>query len=231
MNIKDYNELINCLRKHKDYKYLEFNKKIVNSKSLMIGIRTPIIKELAKNIFKNNPYEVLSIIKNKYYEETVLEGFIISKIKDSNLFDKYLESFVLKIDNWAACDMCISNMKQLRKDEKYFELSQEYIHKDKEFVARCGYIIMLCHFLDEKHIDKILDILNTEKESNYYYVNMAKAWLISICYIKFKDKTLKFIFDNNLDPFTYNKAIQKIIESNRVDKNDKDYLRTLKRKA
>ena len=59
---------------------------------------------------------------------------------------------------------------------------------------------------------------------------MAKAWLISVCYVKFKEKTLVFLLNNNLDTFTYNKAIQKIIESNRINISDKEYLKQLKRK-
>ena len=88
---------------------------------------------------------------------------------------------------------------------------------------------MMDHFMDDKHIDEILNILNKEKPSNYYYANMAKAWLISVCYVKYRDKTLSFIKNNELDEFTHNKAIQKIIESYRVSTEDKTYLKTLKK--
>ena len=59
---------------------------------------------------------------------------------------------------------------------------------------------------------------------------MGIAWLISMCYIKYKDKTLDYLNNNNLDSWTYNKAIQKIIESNRVELDDKNCLRGMKRK-
>ena len=58
---------------------------------------------------------------------------------------------------------------------------------------------------------------------------MANAWLISICYIKYPDKTNKYLRNNNLDDFTYNKAISKICDSYRVDKKDKEILKKLKR--
>lgn len=231
MYFNNYDELISYLFTFRDEKYLNFNKKIVNTTDPMIGIRAPIIKKIAKEISWEDPYKFLNIIKNKYYEESLLEGLVISKIKSQEQFDKYLKLFVLKINNWAVCDMCISSMKQMKKDNKYFDLANEYIKSNKEFVARVGYIIMMDHFLDDRHIDRILEVLNNEDESKYYYVNMAKAWLISVCYVKYKEKTLKFLLNNSLDTFTYNKAIQKIIESNRVNKSDKDYLRTLKRGA
>ncbi len=59
---------------------------------------------------------------------------------------------------------------------------------------------------------------------------MAIAWLISMCYIKFKGRTLTYLKNNKLDDWTYNKAIQKIIESNRVSIEDKNLLRGMKRK-
>lgn len=229
INLENYKEFINYLFIFKDDKYLEFNKKIVNSNATMIGIRTPIIKNIAKDISKNNPYKFLDLIKNNYYEETLLEGLVIAKLKEVDQFDKYFDSFILKIDNWAICDMCISAMKQLSKEEKYFRLANKYIKSNKEFISRVGYIIMMDHFLDDKHIDKILEILNNEKESKYYYVNMAKAWLISVCFVKFRDKTLKFLLNNNLDTFTHNKAIQKIRESYRVSNEDKEYLKKFKK--
>lgn len=229
INYNNYQKLINYLNTFKDLKYLEFNKKIVNTPSDMIGIRTPILRKIAKDISKSNSLEFLNTIENKYFEESILEGIIISYLKDNNLFDKHLELFIPKINNWATCDMCISSMKQMRKNEKYFNLAKKLIKSNKEFTSRVGYIIMLDHFLDIEHIDEILEILNKEEISSYYYVNMAKAWLISVCYIKYKDKTLNFILNNNLDTFTHNKSIQKIIESFRVSKKDKEYLKTLKR--
>lgn len=229
INYNNYSRLIGYLKSLSDPKYLEFNKKIVNTPSKMLGIRTPVLRNIAKDISKNNPIGFLDILEHNYFEESVLEGFVISCFKDKELFDKYLELFIPKVNNWATSDMCISSMKQMRKDEKYFELAKKLVKSRKEFEIRVGYVIMMDHFLDEEHIDIILDILNQEEGSNYYYVNMAKAWLISVCFVKFRNKTLDFIKNNKIDVFTHNKAIQKIIESYRVETKDKEYLKTLKR--
>lgn len=229
MTFHNHEELINYLFRLRDEKYLEFNSKIVNTPSPMIGVRTPLLKQFAKNIYKEELLSFLDLLEGKYYEETLLEGFIIARIKDKEIFDSYFSNFLEKIDCWATCDMGLASMKQLGKDEKYFTLAKKYIKSNKEFITRSGYIIMMYYFLDENHINEVFDILSSAKESKYYYVNMAKAWLISVCYVKFKDKTLEFLLHSKLDTFTYNKAIQKIIESNRVDKIDKEYLKTLKR--
>lgn len=59
---------------------------------------------------------------------------------------------------------------------------------------------------------------------------MAVAWTISIAFVKYKEKTLKFLQNSKLDNFTYNKALQKIVESYRVDKVTKEEIKKMKRK-
>ena len=63
-----------------------------------------------------------------------------------------------------------------------------------------------------------------------YYVKMAVAWAISISYIKFEELTLDYLKNNNLDDYTYNKSLQKICESLKVDKATKDVIKGMKRK-
>ena len=59
---------------------------------------------------------------------------------------------------------------------------------------------------------------------------MAVAWAISVCYVKFPEKTMQFLKNNNLDDFTYNKALQKMLESYRVEDKVNKILRKMKRK-
>jgi len=42
---------------------------------------------------------------------------------------------------------------------------------------------------------------------------------------------MHILHNNKLDDFTYNKALQKITESLRVDKKTKDTIRTMKRRG
>ena len=61
---------------------------------------------------------------------------------------------------------------------------------------------------------------------------MAIAWAIATAWAKQRDKTYTYMQDGNntLDDWTYNKAIQKMIESYRVSDEDKRMLRVMKRK-
>ena len=61
-------------------------------------------------------------------------------------------------------------------------------------------------------------------------MKMAVAWAISVCYVKFPKETFQYLKTDHLDDFTHNKAIQKICESYRVSKEEKEKLKEWKRK-
>lgn len=90
------------------------------------------------------------------------------------------------------------------------------------------FVLLLNYYIEEEYINDIFDMIN-KYNSNDYYVQMSVAWLISICYVKYKEKTLKYLENKELDNFTYNKALQKIIESKRVTKEEKNIIRNMKR--
>ena len=87
---------------------------------------------------------------------------------------------------------------------------------------------MLNYYIEDKYIDKIFKLC--ENYPDEYYVKMSIAWLISMCYIKYKNKTIQYLNNCKLDIWTYNKTIQKIIESNRVSKEEKEILKKMKKK-
>ena len=60
---------------------------------------------------------------------------------------------------------------------------------------------------------------------------MGVAWAIATAFAKQREKTFDYIKEGNntLDDFTYNKAIQKMLESFRVSDTDKAMLRKMKR--
>ena len=58
---------------------------------------------------------------------------------------------------------------------------------------------------------------------------MAVAWAISVCLVKFYYETVEYLKTADLDKFTYNKAIQKAIESYRISDERKQDLRKMKK--
>ena len=230
-NTKTYQLFVQYLITQKDEKYKKFHSSLVlNSKYEMIGIRVPIMRKIAKEIAKTNIEEFLKYAQNNYYEEIMIQGLVISHIKDEKIFNKYFKEYINKIDNWALCDTFCSSIKIVEKfEDKYFKEAVKMSLNKKEFISRIGLVMILDHFINQKNLEIIFDTLN-KIESEKFYINMAEAWLICEMYIRFPKETKIFMQKNNLNKFTHNKAISKIHDSYRVSKDEKEYLSTLRQK-
>ena len=71
----------------------------------VIGVRTPELKSMAKEILKSGEYkDFLKDLPHEYFEENQLHAFIISGMKDLDECMEELEIFLPYVDNWATCD-------------------------------------------------------------------------------------------------------------------------------
>lgn len=135
-----------------------------------------------------------------------------------------LKDYIQYIDNWALCDVTIANMHILKKyPNKGLKLVKWCLNSKNEWYNRTGYVIILDYYIKEEYLNEIFTLCNNYTEDKYY-VKMAIAWLISICYIKYPKQTLEYIKNNKLCKWTHNKAIQKIRESKRVNELEKNML-------
>lgn len=213
-----------------DSKYKEFHSSLCPNTDNIIGVRVPILRNYAKELVKEGFENNYNKIATNYYEEIMLKGMMIG-IKRMDIKTKlaYIESFIPYIDNWAICDVFVAGLK-IKEKEEYYNFIQKYMQNDRtEFEIRFGLVSLLDYFIDENHLKEIFKI--TDKLSREeYYVEMAIAWLISICYIKFPKETEEYLKKNKLSNFAYNKSIQKIIESRRISEEEKTKLRKMKRK-
>ena len=225
-------EILEKLYEMQDLKYKEFDSSLCPNVDNIIGVQVPKLRAIAKQLVKEDKKEYLELENIEYYEEKVIQGLMIGMsnltIEDTK---KYLEKFIPKIDSWAVCDIVCSSLKLSKKYQKeMWEFLDNYIKSDKEFEIRFAVVMYLDHFLNDEYIDRVIKSISKIK-SDKYYVQMAIAWLLAESYIKQKEKTTEYLKNNKLDNFTHNKAIQKIIDSYRVSEQEKEFVRTLKRKA
>lgn len=218
-------ELINL----SDEKYRSFHSNLCPGVENILGVRLPLLRKIAKDLSKSNYKEYLDDNNVEYYEEIMIQGLIIGYLKvDNETRFNYIKNFIPKINNWAVCDSFCNNLKFTKKNmNEVWNFIQPYTSSQYEFHIRFAIVMILNFYIVEDYIDEVLNILNNIHHDDYY-VKMAVAWAISYCYISFPEKTLDFLKNNNLDKFTYNKSLQKIIESNRVDKGDKNLIRSMK---
>lgn len=225
----DYLEYMDYLRSLSEENFKDFNSKLIPDTPQMLGIRTPDLRKIAKEILKGNYAEFLDCKKGGCHEEVVIEGLVMAGVKcgyDEML--SYMKRFADKIYNWAICDtVSFKGMKkylpELFSDIEYF------IYHKNPWVVRFGFGCLLEFYLTDEYIDRVLEYVNSVN-SDFYYVEMMQAWLVATAAAKQRDKTIAFLENNNLNDFTHNKAIQKMRESYRISKEDKEYIQGLKRK-
>lgn len=218
------------LLEKQDLEYKKFHSSLCPGISNIIGVRVPEVRKIVKNLLKQNYIEYLDNVKNDYYEETLVEGLLIAqgKLSWEDKF-KYLDKFVQKIDNWAICDMVSSTFK-LKKTEdfkKMWKYLLKYKDSNKEFELRFMIVMFLDYYLIDDYIKEVLEIIDSIISEDYY-VKMAIAWLISVAFVKDKKLIMEYLKNNHLDNWTYQKSLQKIIESNRVSVEDKEVIRKMK---
>ena len=84
-------------------------------------------------------------------------------------------------------------------------------------------------YLDDNFKPEYLEMVSKIR-SDEYYVNMMIAWYFATALAKQYDTAIKYIENKKLDKWTHNKTIQKAIESYRITNEQKEYLRSLKKK-
>lgn len=195
-----------------------------------LNVRIPKMREIAKNLAKGDYWsDYIKNNRDKYIEETTIEGLIIGylKVEETEKL-KYIRDFVEKIDNWITCDVVCSTLK-FKNKELLWNFIVPYGKCKDEFKIRFFAVMVMSHFIDDEHVKKILDIFDNIK-TNDYYAQMGIAWALSTIYVKCKEITLNYFNNCNLDTWIYNKSLQKIIESNRVTRKEKEEIRKMKRK-
>lgn len=212
-----------------DKGYRDFHKKLVPTvpQDKIIGVRTPALRKLAKEIVQMGEAEAfLARLPHRYFDENQLHAFIISGLKDYGECMAHLQEFLPYIDNWATCDQLSPKVFKQHRQELLKEI-RKWLESEETYTVRFAIGMLMHHFLDEDFDEACLSMV-AEVRSEEYYVNMMIAWYFATALAKQYEAALSFIEGNRLDTWTHNKAIQKAVESRRVSMERKEYLRGLK---
>ena len=219
------------LFEYQDLGYREFNSKLIPNidKETMIGVRIPDIRKIEKSLSTEEKEKFLLKLPHKYFEENMLHGIIISNMKDYDKVILNLEKFLPYVDNWAVCD--IISPKIFKKNrEKAIVNILSWIKSDHTYICRFGIgMIMELYLGDEYFKRSYLDII-AEIKTEDYYINMMRAWTFQVALVKQWKEAIVYIEKGLLDEFTHNKTISKSCDSYKIEKEKKEYLKTLRRK-
>ena len=213
----------------RDEKYAEFQQKLTptHPKEHFIGVRTPELKKLAKELRKRSDAgEFLDSLPHRYFEEDQLHSFIISDEKDFQHCIGLTEKFLPYVDNWATCDQLSPKVFAKHRCE-LLPLADKWLASGHTYTVRFAMGTLMRWFLGENfradYADKIADLRSDE-----YYINMMRSWYFATALARNYSEVLPYIENRRLDQWTHNKTIQKAAESFRVSDEHKQYLRSLK---
>ena len=212
-----------------DIKYRDFQAPLFPNidKERMIGVRTPELKKLAKELFGSElANKFIETLPHQYFDENQLHAFLISLIKDYKTCLKEVERFLPYIDNWGTCDQLSPKVFAKHKEELVVDIKR-WIKSKHTYTVRFAIGVLLQHYLDESFKEEYLELVSKVK-SDEYYINMMIAWYFATALAKQYDSTIKYIEDKQLDPWVHNKTIQKAVESYRITNEQKAYLKSLK---
>lgn len=212
--------------------YQKFAASLIPNISNVMGVRLPELRKLAAEIVKGDWRAYLAKADDEFFEEVMLQGMVIGLVKtDMEELQRYIAAFVPKIDNWSVCDSFCAGLKVTKKySQVIWDFIQPYFGSEQEYDLRFAAVMLLNFYVNEEYIERVLQRLD-QIDHPAYYVKMAVAWAVSICYIKQPEPTMAYLKNNALDTFTYNKALQKITESYRIDPDTKAIIRSMKRKV
>ena len=208
--------------------YREFSSKLMPTveKSKVIGIRIPILRNFAKEL--ENYEDFLNDLPHKYFEENNLHAFLIERERDFDRCIELIDAFLPYIDNWATCDSM--KPKVLKKEpKKLLKHIKKWIKSKEVYTVRYAINLLMSFYLDD-NFDKDHLMIVANVKSGEYYINMMRAWYFATALAKRYKETIPYIENDELDTWTHNKIIQKSIESFRISKEQKQYLKTLKKK-
>ena len=195
----------------------------------VLGVRIPQIRKYAKELAHTpEAHRFLNTLPHRFYDENNLHGALLEQIRDFDAAIEAVERFLPYIDNWATCDsFCPKILKS--QPERLWQRIGYWLASDQIYTVRYGLVRLTAWYLDAPLFScEVLDAAAAVKHEDYY-VRMAQAWLFSVALVKRYDATLPYLSRHRLSPWVHNKAIQKAIESYRIDADTKTFLKTLKR--
>lgn len=215
----------------KDEKYADFHRKLIPtvSDTKIIGVRTPAIRSYAKEIIKREDKgDFLSDLPHKYYDENQLHVSLLCLMRDFDSLIALVEEFLPYIDNWATCDSLSPKVFKKHR-EKLLLYINKWIKSEHSYTVRFAIGMLMEHFLDEDYKDLYPQMVAKIK-SDEYYINMMIAWYFATALAKQHDAILPFLENAVLPVWCHNKTIQKAVESYRITAEQKEYLKTLRRR-
>lgn len=205
-----------------DVTFREFNRRIVNTPSRLIGVRVPELHKIAKKIASSSGADsFIALAYDGSFELTTLRGLVIAYAKNVSEIAKIelIDSFIESIDNWATNDV-VSGAIKLKSNEYKKFLFDSLISSDP-WRARFGIVSLMNNYMRDSEVESVISEIVKVKFDDDYYVDMAIAWAISVAYVRDRIVTEKVLSEYALSERVLRKSVSKICDSRRVSTENK----------
>lgn len=220
--------ILKFLKDNADETYAQFMQKLIPTieKDKIIGVRTDKLRKFAKT---NTDFskEFLKNLPHSFFEENQIHVFYLNEIKDFEILIRETERFLPYIDNWATCDALRPKIFKSHLN-RLLPLTQKWIESEKPYTQRFAIGMLYKYFADE-HFDEDKIKLAMSAKSKDYYVKMMKAWFLSEAAVNHFDCVYKYLKENIYDREIFQMTVQKIYDSRRISKENKEKLKEYKK--
>lgn len=229
-----------------DLSYKEFHTGLIPTVNpdRVIGVRTPALRRLAKEVYKNHDFiGFLRELPHTYYDENNLHGFLVCEMTHYDKTIDEIDRFLPFVDNWATCDLLrpkVFRMAAIQHPDRLEADIRRWMSSSAPYTIRFGIEMLMTFFLDSpknaaldglkpsatfrpEYLDWVAAITD-----EHYYVRMMVAWFFATALAKQYEATLPCIEHHTLPAWTHKKSIQKAMESFRLTPEQKSYLKTLR---
>lgn len=212
-------------------RYRAFSARLLPPGTRLIGVRLPRLRHLAREIAGGDWRAYLEAAGKDTFEEVMLQGMVIG-CAACNCEERLrrVRGFLPLIDNWSVCDSFCAGLKFTRAHKaEVWSFLESYFSSKREYSVRFACVMLLDYYVEEADLARDLAVLD-RLSGQPYYAMMAVAWAISILYIRYPHAVSAYLLESNLDDVTYQKALQKIMESQQVGAAAKARIRALRQR-
>ena len=234
MSMDTVREIREALLTHADEGYKDFQCPLMPTvdPATVIGVRTPILRRMAKDLRGTAGREALmNDLPHTCFEENQLHAFLLESIPDFTAAVTAVDAFLPFVDSWATCDQLSPKAFKGRFSELLPHV-RRWMADPAPYTCRFGLGMLMRYGLDGEFDPTFLSeaAATAIVEREHYYVRMMVAWFFATALAKQYEAALPYLTEHRLPLWIHNKTVQKACESFRVTEEHKGELRGLRRK-
>jgi len=141
------------------------------------GVKTPLLRSLAKTIGKNHELAV-QLWQTNIHEARILAGMIDDP---NNVTEAQMEQWVSDFNSWDVCDQVCLNL--FDKVPGAYDKAKKWAKRDEEFVKRAGFVLMACLAVHDKkaaneQFSTFFPYIKQESTDERNFVKKAVNWAL-----------------------------------------------------